>query len=661
MLRNSKNPPRGGKNRGTMRYRPNGLRASDPPMTDRQRSDFGCRVQRPDQLWAMVMNDDVRCDQLDVEDWIEIEQAAESRRFFEENIQLKTENAALKAEIEALKAKNAVLKSQQSSPPAPQSLNETGYRDAVTISMATIQLRKIGNFFRRTRLFFLLLDNFNQIIKNLCNFDSDEVEIEGCGSVLRKIFEIVMSTSAAEVSENSLTIPDLDFKFYGSRAEFEEFAEKVSLWITTNKLNIPDTHFIIGVMRRFTARKTMLNGGIAEYEKFTIQVIDSAKKEVFMIDITLFDGSTVFPCDFTVNSFAVSPTQGIFVKDPSPIRRNAKSDFLAVLRDVNSRTTACMTRRNEWNYGDFSLNFLLRGFKMHQAGYQMLGSPILEVSECPITLGESLCVKLTGCNCSKQKDKNGKPIPMQIVLSISNAIGIYDNRKRCPHCRGQLASFISLPEKSKQELKDPLGFSKLLMSDPQQRVSKSELDLLKERAEKMSNGYKFTQFKDLSPESEEVLKSLAQFSRRFMSAEERDEIERPLASQAIGGGGADAPPLASQAIGGGGASAPALASQARGSGGADAPPLASQAIGGGGASAPALASQARGSGGASAPALASQARGSGSAQSLSSFLPVRSISSAAPVRPGIGSSIRPPPRNIPDDYPVWHSVILRGS
>ena len=153
-------PPRGGKNRGTMRYRPKGFRASDPPMTDRQRSDFGCRVQRPDQLWAMVMNDDVRCDQLDVEDWIEIEQAAESRRFFEENIQLKTENAALKAENEALKAELAQLKQQQQKPsPVPSGIDQkTPYKDALTISQATIQLRKFGNFFRRVRLFFLFLD-----------------------------------------------------------------------------------------------------------------------------------------------------------------------------------------------------------------------------------------------------------------------------------------------------------------------------------------------------------------------------------------------------------------------------------------------------------------------------------------------------------------------
>ena len=344
-------PPRGGKNSGTMRYRPpNGFRASDPPMTERQKSDFGCSVQQPDQLWAMVMNDDIRCDQFDLEDWEAFEQAAESRRIFEENRKIKAENAALKAENEALKAELAHFKQQQQnqSPNTSAVVQKTPYKDAVTISRETIQLRKIDNFIRRVRLFFLLLDNFNQIIKHLCNFqdcEDGDVEIEGCGSVLRKIFEMFTSTSAADISENTLTIPDLDYKFYGSKAEFEEFVQKVSLWVTTNKFNIPDTHFIIGKMRRFSARKPMSNHGTAEYEKFTLEVIDSATKQIFMIDIMNFDGSTVFPCDFTVNSFAVSP-KGIFVKDPSPIHRNPKNDFLAALHDISCRTTTCMTRRN---------------------------------------------------------------------------------------------------------------------------------------------------------------------------------------------------------------------------------------------------------------------------------------------------------------------------
>ena len=593
-------PPRGGKNRGTMRYRPNGFRASDPPMTDRQRSDFGCRVQEPDQLWAMVMYDDIQCNQFDWDDWVEIEQAAESRRIFEENRKIKSENAALKAENEALKAELAHLKQQQQnqSPNTSDVFQKTPYKDAVTISPATIQLRRIDNFLRRVRLFFLLLDYFNQIIKHLCNFqdcEDGDVEIEGCGSVLRKIFEMFTSTSAADISENTLTIPDLDYKFYGSKAEFEEFAAKVSLWITTNKFNIPETHFIIGKMRRFTARKPMSNHGTAEYEKFTLEVIDSATKQIFMIDIMNFDGSTVLPCDFTVNSFAVSP-KGIFVKDPSPIRRNTKSDFLSVLRDVKCRTTTCMTRRIEWNYDDFSLSFLIRGFKMNQAGYQMHNAPIIEASDCLIMGEDPLCVNLTGCNCSKEKDINGKPIPLPIVLSIYSAIGIYENGngngKRCPNCRRQLLRFVCLPEKSKQEVRDPFDF--ILFRDiPQKPMSKSDFDLFMEKSAKMSQGYQFTGFNDLSEQSEDALSRLAQFSRRFMSSEERDAEAQILASSARGGGGAAAPALASLARGGGGAAAPALASSARGGGGAAAPALASLARGGGGAAAPALAAPAR--------------------------------------------------------------------
>ena len=621
-------PPRGGKNRGTMRYRPNGFRASDPPMTDRQRSDFGCRVQEPaDELWAMVMYDDIQCNQFDWDDWVEIEQAAESRRIFEENRKIKSENAALKAENEALKAELAHLKQQQQnqSPNTSDVFQKTPYKDAVTISPATIQLRRIDNFLRRVRLFFLLLDYFNQIIKHLCNFqdcEDGDVEIEGCGSVLRKIFEMFTSTSAADISENTLTIPDLDYKFYGSKAEFEEFAAKVSLWITTNKLNIPGTHFMIGKMRRFTARKPMSNHGTAEYEKFTLEVIDSATKQIFMIDIMDFDGSTVFPCDFTVNSFAVSP-KGIFVKDPSPIHMNPKNnDFLAALHDISCRRTTCMTRKIEWNYDDFSLSFLIRGFKMIQAGYQMHNAPIIEASDCLIMGEDPLCVNLTGCNCSKQKDRNGKPIPLPIVLSIYSAIGIYENGKRCPNCRHQLSKFVCLPERSKQEVRDPFDFIPF-RDIPQKPMSKSDFDLFMEKSAKMSQGYQFTGFNDLSEQSEDALSRLAQFSRRFMSSEERDAEAQILASSARGGGGVAAPVLASSARGGGGAAAPALASSARGGGGAAAPALASSARGGGGAASPALASLARGGGGVAAPVLASLARGGGGAAAPALAAPAR--------------------------------------
>jgi hypothetical protein len=568
-MSNYKNlPPRCGKNRGTMRYRPpNIFRASDPPITERQKSDFGCRVQQPDQLWAMIMNDAIRLDQIDPEDWVEIEQAAESRRIFEESQEVKAENAALKAENAALKAENEALKAelahfkQQQQKPFPVTstvVQKTQYKDAVTISSETIQLRRIDNFIRRVRLFFLLLDYFNQIIKHLCNFqdcEDGEVEIEGCGSVLRKIFEMFTSTSAANISENTLTIPDLDYKFYGSKAEFEEFVQKVSLWVTTNKFNIPDTHFIIGKMRRFSARKPMSNHGTAEYEKFTLEVIDSATKQIIVIDIMNFDGSKVFPCDFTVNSFAVSP-KGIFVKDPNPIHRNPKNDFLAALHDISCRTTTCMTRRNEWNYDDFSLSFLIRGFKMNQAGYQMHNAPIIEVSDCSIMGEDSLCVKLTGCNCSKQKDTNGKPIPLPIVLSISSSIAIYENGRRCPNCRCQLTKFVCSPERSKQEMNDPFDFF-LFKNDPQKPMSRSDFDLFMEKSAKMSQGYQFTGLNDLSEKSEDALSRLAQFSRRFMSSEERDAEAPVFASSARGGGGAAAPALSSSARGGGGAAAPA--------------------------------------------------------------------------------------------------------
>jgi hypothetical protein len=559
-------PQRGGKNRGTMRYRPKELQASDPQMTERQKSQFGCRIQRPDQLLAMVMNDDVRCDQFDLEDWEAIEQAAESRRIFEENLKLKAENAALKAEIEALKAENAALKSQQSNPPAPQSLKGTGYRDAVSISPATIQKMKIANFSRRVSLFFILLDAFNR------KLDDDEAEIEGCGSVLRKIFELVTSISG-DISENTLTIPDLDFKFYGSKSDFEAFAKKVSEWIGENELNIPGTHFIIGKMYRFTAKKTMPNGQIVEYEKFTLEVIDSSTKEMFMIDIMNMDGSTVFPCDFSVNALAVSPKRGIHAKDP--LHRKGKFNFLGVIRDIFSRTTTCMTK-GPWKFEKQSLNFLVRQIKMIEAGYEMQGAPVLTTATCPVMCDDALCVSLTGCRC-----KNTKGDTMPVQISIYTAISI-SKGKRCPNCRDILKEFVCSAVESRQS-----------MREPKKLPSKAKFEWLVDRAEEMSQGYSFSGFDKMSEGSKDAMRVLSDFSRRNEEAEEDAQM------RAVSG--AAAPALAPQMRAAGGAAAPVRAPQMRAAGGAAAPALAPQMRAAGGAAAPVRAPQMRAAGGAAAP------------------------------------------------------------
>jgi hypothetical protein len=500
MLGNSKNLPRGGKNRRKVRYCPprfDGLRASDPKMSLLDQVKFGHRVQPPSQLFDMIQNDELMYDRLDPEDWVVIEQSKLMQYYFDKYIEFKDENVALKDEIEALKAEIEQLKQQQQNP-SPSHVTsgifqQTPYRDAVTISPATILKRKMANFSRRVRLFFILLDAFNQIIKHRCKLNDDEAEIEGCGSVLRKIFELVTIINA-DISENTLTIPDLDFKFYGSKENFEAFAKNVSEWISEKGLNIPGTHFIISEMRRFTAKKIMSNGSIAEYEKFMLEVIDSSTKEIFMIDIMNVDGSTVFPCDFTVNSLAVSPKRGIYAKDP--LHRKGKFNFIGVIGDISSGRTTCMTR-SSWKFEEFSLNFLTRILKMREASYKVQGAPALTTALCTIMCEDATCVSLTGCRCKDSKEK-----PMPVSMSIYAAINIYE-QKRCPNCRDILKDFVCSAVESIES-----------MCEPKELPSKAEFELLTERAERMGQGYSFSGLKELSEESKDAFKTLYEFSRK---------------------------------------------------------------------------------------------------------------------------------------------------
>jgi hypothetical protein len=492
-MQNYNKKPRSGRNCGTIRYRPKGLRASDQPMSEREEERYGLYAQAPIQE---LVDESF----MEWEDLRAIEIARESRKHLERCWKLEEQNAALKAETECLRAELEMLR-MQTSTQSPVLVEETKYKDAVKITSETIQKRKMSDFFRRVRLFFILLGFLNQIIKYRCKFDNDDVEVEGCGSVLRKIFELVTCIST-NISDKILKIPDLDFKFYGSKEQFEKFANKVSEWICENRLNIPGTHFIIGKMRRFTAKKPMPNGSIAEYEKFMIEVIDPATKETFMIDIMNIDGSIVFPCDFTVNSLLVSQTSGIYSKDP--LHRKGKFKFIDFILDIISKTTTCMTR-SSWKFDDSSLNFLIRGIKMHEAGYEIQGSPILTIDTCPVWCDNSICVSLTGCRC---ENSNGVSIPLSI--SIYAAIGI-SGQKHCPKCRGILKEFVCSTVNPRQS-----------MQEPNELPSKLEYECLVKRTEDMRQGYLVSGLNLLSKESEDALRVLLDFSRKYDNEQESD-------------------------------------------------------------------------------------------------------------------------------------------
>lgn len=506
-MQDYKRKPRSGRNCGTIRYRPKELRASEPQMSERERQEYGIYSQAPFQIEELVEESF-----MDWEDLRAIDLARESRQHLERCRKLEEENAALKAEAQSLRAELEVLR-MQTSTQSPVLFQETKYKDAVKFTHETIEKRKISNFFRRVRLFFILLGFLNQIIKHRCKFDNDDVEVEGCGSILRKIFELVTCIST-NISENIFTIPDLDFKFYGSKKQFEKFANKVSEWVIENKLTIPGTHFIIGKMRCFTAKKPMPNGSIAEYDKYMIVVIDPSTKETFMIDIMNIDGSIVFPCDFTVNSLVVSQTRGIYSKDP--LHRKGKFNFIDFILDIISKTTTCMTR-SSWKFDESSLNFLSRGIKMHEAGYEMHDAPILTITTCPITCDNAICVNLSGCRC-----KNSKGVSIPISISIYAAVGIL-REKRCPKCRDFLKEFVCSTVKLRQS-----------MEEPNELPCKLEYEYLVKRAEAMSQGYSISGLHLLSEESKEALKALSDFSRKYDNEEERDILMRA-------GGGAAAP------------------------------------------------------------------------------------------------------------------------
>jgi len=460
------------RNSSTIRFRPirpkEVIPASSKPKSFNDKHGF--------KLFVHEIQDfqDIPEDEFDLLDW-ETQRALtwfnEGQEYFQLYEKEMEKNKALEAENQRLREEIAML-------------NFLPF-NAITQSPATKKLRMIESFFRRTRLFFILLDLFNQIIKHRCKIDDGEVE--GCGSVLRKIFELVTSTGT-DIRESTLTIPDLDFKVYCSKKEFEHFSNKVGEWaFDEQKLHIPGTHFIIGEMRKFTSKKPTTNGGVGiVYNKFTMQIFDSSdsQKEVFMIDIMNIDGSNVFQCDFLPNSLVASPKQGIFSRDP--LRPHAPFDFSRIIRDIMHRNASCMTIKDEglWKYDVESMLFLSRQLKMENAGYTMHGGPIMKIEKCPILYDVALGVSLFCSNCKRSTGES-----IGIFLSISASVDLFV-RKQCPMCREGNFNFFECSESfPKKKISDPFS---LTISDEEPEVRDlhehiREMNILRERVREMNS------------------------------------------------------------------------------------------------------------------------------------------------------------------------------
>ena len=109
---------------------------------------------------------------------------------------------------------------------------------------------------------------------------------------------------------------------------------------------------------------------------------------------------------------------------------------------------------------------------------------------------------------------------MPLQISVYAAIRIYEREKRCPICRACLKEFLcSAVVKSRQS-----------MREPNELPSKAKFELLVDRAQKMSQGYSFSGFKELSEESKDALKTLSEFSREL--EDRKNDLQQRAAAQA---------------------------------------------------------------------------------------------------------------------------------
>ncbi|MBM3455435.1 MAG: hypothetical protein FJX80_09840 [Bacteroidetes bacterium] len=101
--------PHSGVNFRTNKYRPKELRASNPPMSERESQAYGLYSQKPFHIDNLVDES-----LMDWDDLREIDLARDSRQHLERCWKLEKENAALKAENQSLRAELEMFKMQTS-------------------------------------------------------------------------------------------------------------------------------------------------------------------------------------------------------------------------------------------------------------------------------------------------------------------------------------------------------------------------------------------------------------------------------------------------------------------------------------------------------------------------------------------------------------------
>ena len=347
-----------------------------------------------------------------------------------QNEDLRLQNRMLREQLTRTESKNVIL----------ETTNHEKSREDFDV---------LTRFFRA---YMTLLVLFNTICKEVFK---NKVEVEGYGSSLMKMFEIITNY---EFCSKKSVFGDFDIKIKGKPKRFDEFFKVFKNYCVNSGGIIAGSHLvIINLKEPHVLRKRGVSGS-CEFRIFSFDIVDISKVPIqaVKVDIVFDDGTTVWCGDLCVKTLVISKS-GISSVNPATKKINCFFSYMWNL--MNRQTKATWNDPHELT--PYNIQMLLRVLKFQDTGYKLHKVPQIEMVFCSISQDNTKSVSLTGCKCSK---------PVSIGISV---FPDFTKNNKCIFCKGPLTQFV-LTDSPLVEILDKEMIKKLF-SDPDAE-KKAEFD-----------------------------------------------------------------------------------------------------------------------------------------------------------------------------------------
>jgi hypothetical protein len=347
--------------------------------------------------------------------------------FYLSHSQVEEENRRLKEMLASIEKQLAdsqkqLADSEKSKEVAHRSFKEEFHR-ANGMKRLILRQEAKGETFRT---FFKL----NQVLSEISDTLFGDVEIVGCGSAVRTMFEwLADPVNKRDSQYGSPWLRDFDFKVKTTDRKFRMLRDYLEALVIKNLGVIEGWEYAFAQVGEVSVKKNHVTG--REFTYFVMLLHNKSIQRTIPVDVVLrTDEDAPLADDFDVNSPVIT-SKGIVSTGGSFV------DVVCAI--MNRRATPLFPPDSSRNNYAKLISELPRYMKMRSSGYQICGPSVPKLSweEDAIMLSErALSVHLTGCRCTCPR-----ALSLEVLIRyVTN--GLPTN---CHFCRGKLTKYVIAP------------------------------------------------------------------------------------------------------------------------------------------------------------------------------------------------------------------------